>query len=197
MFKLYTSTLLKRVKGPKIPQNEKSNLKPTKIAPKSKKWSVFSLSLGVFWSFSVVARVFCLFLRIQWYFGHFTSFRGYCGRFRGVLVIFRVLGYFGRSWCILIIFGVLRGSFQRFWCIYKRLFDILVILTGKTYIYIYFDKNITLKSLEWPIYSQNHQNYQNTLKPIKCPKKTPRNPLIDQNSLKISKMSKINQNPLK
>ena len=42
----------------------------------------------------------------------------------------KVLGYFGYSWCILIILAVLRGSFLTFRCIY-RFFDILVILTGE------------------------------------------------------------------
>ena len=42
----------------------------------------------------------------------------------------RILGYFGYSWCILIILAVLRGTFQRFWCIYL-FFDTYVILLSK------------------------------------------------------------------
>ena len=63
-------------------------MKPAKIPPESKKSSVFSLSSGVFWSFSKVSMVFCLCLMFHWYFGHFKCCRGHYGRFRGVLVIF-------------------------------------------------------------------------------------------------------------
>ena len=53
-----------------------------------------------------------------------------------------------------------------FWFIY-RFFNILEIFTGKI---IFLIKKKKKKSLEWPLYSQNHQN---TLKGTKCQKKKP------------------------
>ena len=130
MIKIYTSILLKWVKYHKILSNEQSNLKSTKIPSKSKKSSVFWLSLGIFRSFSKVSRVLCLFwgfnvilvvlkvsVGIVVVLGAFWSFS-------------RVLGYFGYSWCILFILAVLRGFFWTFWCIFM-FFNILEILTGK------------------------------------------------------------------
>ena len=56
-------------------------------------------------------RVFSLFLRLQWYFGHFKSFGVVVVVLGAFLSFSRILGYFGHSWCILIILAVLRGSF--------------------------------------------------------------------------------------
>ena len=154
-------------------KNEQNNLKPIKIHPKSKKLSVFWLSLGVFWSFSEVS-------------GEFYLFSG----FNGVLVIWkvfgvvevvlgafwlflRIFGYFGHSWCILVILAVLRGSFERFRCIYW-FSDIFVILTVKIN---FFEKNNTLKSLDHYTCKitkipRKQQNVQNIIppKPLKWPK---------------------------
>ena len=94
MIRIQTSTLIKLAKCPKILQNEQNNLKPTKIHPKPKKLSVFWLSLRVFWSFSEVSMILCLFFRVQWYFGHFKSFKGHYSHYRGVLVNFQGFGIF-------------------------------------------------------------------------------------------------------
>ena len=131
MIKKYSSTLLKWVKCPKILYNKQNNRNRPKYPQNLNKPSVFWFSSGVFWSFSEISRVFCILFRIQWYFGHFNSFQGYCGCFVAFCSFYEVLGYFWHSWCILVIFVILRGSFQRFWCIY-RFFYILVILIGKT-----------------------------------------------------------------
>ena len=82
-------------------------MKPTKISPKSKKYSAFWLSLGVFWSFLEVSTVFFLFSRFQWYFGQFKSLWGYYGHFGGVLVIF--LG-FGIFWTFVVQFSQFGSS---------------------------------------------------------------------------------------
>ena len=52
------------------------------------------------------------------------------------LSFFRVLGYFGYLWCILVMLAVLRGSFSTFVGIYQ-FFDILEIFVGKI---IFFEK---------------------------------------------------------
>ena len=126
----------------------------------------FWLSLGVFWSFSEVSRVYWLFLRFQWYFWVFLAI--FC-------LFSRILGCFGHSWCILVILAVLKGLFQRFWCIYLFV-DILVILISKIY---FFSKKIPQKSLYWPLYPEM------TKIPWKqkiTKTKTPWNLLIHENS---------------
>ena len=119
-------------------------------------------------------------LRIQWYLGHFKSFCSYFGHFGVKRSFARVCGYFGYSWCILVILVVLRGLFQTFWCIY-RLFDILEIFPGKIIV-------LTKKA------HRNHQNDLYTPKIAKYQKK-PQNisnkfPPTSLNCPKLPKSSK-------
>ena len=130
MIKIYNSTLLKWTKCPKILKNKQRNMKLTKIPPKSKKSSVFLLSLRVFWLFSEVLWVLSLFLRFHSYLGHIKSFWGCCHRIGCIFVIFLD---FGILWTFVVHFnhfGCSKGSFQRFWCIYP-FFDTYVILMSK------------------------------------------------------------------
>ena len=113
MIKSYPSTMQKFAKCPTILYNEQKNWQPTKTNPKSKKSSVFWLSLGYFGHLEV-SGAFYLFLRFQLYFGQFKSLHGYCRRFGAVLVIFLGFGIFGTFVVYFGHFGVLGGHFRCF-----------------------------------------------------------------------------------
>ena len=194
MFKLYTSTFLKWAKCHKILKNEQRNLKPTKIPAKFKKSNVFWLSFEIFRSFSKVSRALYLFWGFNGILVVLKVSIGFVVVLGAFLSFFRVLGYFGYLWCILVMLAVLRGSFSTFVGIYQ-FFDILEIFVGKIICFDKKKKKKPQKSLEYPLYSQNHQN---TLKTKKCPKKkNPWNVLVVQNSMKSFKTTKITQKPLK
>ena len=149
--------------------------KPTKIPQKSNEWSMFWLSLAVHWSFSVVSRVFHFFLRIQWYFGHFKSFRGHCGRFGGILVIFQG---FRKHWTFVVHFSSF-GSFKgTILGVLLYLQDLWYFGNSASKINFFLDKKITLKSLEQPTYSQINKITKIPPTTTKCPKKTPPKRLI-------------------
>ena len=79
-----------------------------KIPPKSRRSSVFWISLGVFCSF---LEYFNYFLGFNGIFVILKVFGVVVVVFGGDLVIVRVLGYFGHSWCIFVILTILGGRF--------------------------------------------------------------------------------------
>ena len=178
MFKLYSSTFLKWAKCHKILKNEQRNLKPTKIPAKFKKSNVFWLSFEIFRSFSKVSRALYLFWGFNGILVVLKVSIGFVVVLGAFLSFFRVLGYFGYLWCILVMLAVLRGSFSTFVGIYQ-FFDILEIFVGKIICFDKKKKKKTPKITRIPIIFPKSPKYpknqkmskkKKPLKRLSCPK---------------------------
>ena len=137
----------------------------------------------------MVSRVLCLFWGFNGILVILKLSMGIVVVLRVFWSFFRVLRYFGYSWCILVILSVQRGYLV--FLVYLLVFVIFVIPSGKI---IFSPKK----------YPRNHLNGHYSPKIAKISKnrkmskkKLTRNLLIDQNSFKSSKMTKITQNPPK
>ena len=146
-------------------RKKKTNQNTPKIKRMEYVLAQFSGTLVIFSGFKGIS----FFLRIQWYFGHFKSFRGHCGRFGGILVIFQG---FGKHWTFVVhfsSFGNFKGTILG---VLLYLQDLWYFGNSASKINFFLDKKITLKSLEQPTYSQINKITKIPPTTTKCPKKT-------------------------